>query len=71
LGQLDVTRASHEVEKRREPQARFRKQASRTVREHNPFASATFLAILVRGHIHLKPGWDAPIDIDQFLTGEF
>lgn len=25
----------------------------------------------MRGHIHLKPGWDAPIDIDQFLTGEF
>ena len=25
----------------------------------------------MRGRIHMKPGWDEPIDIDQFLSGEF
>ena len=25
----------------------------------------------MRGQIHLKPGWDDPIDIDKFLSGEF
>jgi prevent-host-death family protein len=25
----------------------------------------------MRGRIHLTRGWDAPIDIDRFLTGEF
>jgi len=25
----------------------------------------------MRGRIHLKPGWDDPIDIDQFLAGRF
>lgn len=25
----------------------------------------------MRGRIHLKPGWDDPIDIDKFLSGEF
>jgi prevent-host-death family protein len=24
----------------------------------------------MRGRIHLKPGWDDPIDLDQFLTGK-
>lgn len=24
----------------------------------------------MRGRIHLKPGWDDPIDIDRFLTGD-
>ena len=25
----------------------------------------------MRGRIHFKPGWDDPIDIDRFLSGEF
>jgi prevent-host-death family protein len=25
----------------------------------------------MRGQIHLKPGWDAPIDDDKFLAGEY
>jgi antitoxin (DNA-binding transcriptional repressor) of toxin-antitoxin stability system len=25
----------------------------------------------MRGQIHFKPGWDDPIDEDQFLAGEF
>jgi len=25
----------------------------------------------MRGQIHLKPGWDDPIDIDRLLSGEF
>ncbi len=25
----------------------------------------------MRGRIHLKPGWDDPIDLDKFLSGEF
>jgi antitoxin (DNA-binding transcriptional repressor) of toxin-antitoxin stability system len=25
----------------------------------------------MRGRIHLKPGWDRPITLDQFLAGEF
>lgn len=25
----------------------------------------------MRGRIHLKPGWDEPLDLDRFLTGEF
>jgi prevent-host-death family protein len=25
----------------------------------------------MRGQIHFKPGWDAPIEIDRFLAGEF
>lgn len=25
----------------------------------------------MRGRIHCKPGWDDPIDLDQFLAGEF
>jgi prevent-host-death family protein len=25
----------------------------------------------LRGRIQLKPGWDDPIEIDRFLTGEF
>lgn len=25
----------------------------------------------MRGRIHMKPGWDKPIDIDKFLSGEF
>ncbi len=25
----------------------------------------------MRGKIHLKPGWDDPIDVEQFLTGRF
>ncbi len=25
----------------------------------------------MRGRIHLKPGWDGPIDLDQFLSGKF
>ena len=25
----------------------------------------------MRGQIHFKPGWDAPIDLDRFLAGEF
>ena len=25
----------------------------------------------MRGKIHLKPGWDDPIDEDKFLSGEF
>lgn len=25
----------------------------------------------MRGRIHMKPGWDDPITIDQFLSGEF
>ena len=25
----------------------------------------------LRGRIHLKPGWDDPIDLDRFLAGEF
>lgn len=25
----------------------------------------------LRGKIHLKPGWDAPITLDQFLSGDF
>jgi antitoxin (DNA-binding transcriptional repressor) of toxin-antitoxin stability system len=25
----------------------------------------------MRGRIHLKPGWDDPIDEDQFLSGDF
>jgi prevent-host-death family protein len=25
----------------------------------------------MRGKIHFKPGWDDPIDIDQFLSGQF
>jgi antitoxin (DNA-binding transcriptional repressor) of toxin-antitoxin stability system len=25
----------------------------------------------MRGRIHLKPGWDDPIDEDQFLAGDF
>ena len=25
----------------------------------------------MRGRIHLKPGWDDPIDIDKFLSGDF
>ena len=24
----------------------------------------------MRGRIHLKPGWDDPIDVDRFLTGD-
>ena len=24
----------------------------------------------MRGRIHLKPGWDAPVDLDRFLAGE-
>ena len=24
----------------------------------------------MRGKIHLKPGWDEPIDLDRFLAGE-
>lgn len=25
----------------------------------------------LKGRIKLEPGWDAPIDIDRFLAGEF
>jgi prevent-host-death family protein len=25
----------------------------------------------MKGRIHLKPGWDDPIDEDQFLSGDF
>lgn len=25
----------------------------------------------MKGQIHLKPGWDDPIDEDKFLSGEF
>ena len=25
----------------------------------------------LRGRIHAKPGWDKPVDSDQFLAGEF
>jgi prevent-host-death family protein len=25
----------------------------------------------LRGQIHLKPGWDDPIDEDKFLAGEY
>ncbi len=25
----------------------------------------------MRGRIHLKPGWDQPIDVDTFLSGGF
>jgi prevent-host-death family protein len=25
----------------------------------------------MRARIHLKPGWDDPVDVDQFLAGEF
>ena len=25
----------------------------------------------MRGKIHLKPGWDDPIDVDRFLAGDF
>jgi prevent-host-death family protein len=25
----------------------------------------------MRGRIHFKPGWDAPIGVDQFLSGRF
>jgi prevent-host-death family protein len=25
----------------------------------------------MRGKIHLKPGWDDPIDEEQFLSGDF
>jgi prevent-host-death family protein len=25
----------------------------------------------MRGRIHMKPGWDAPIGVDQFLEGKF
>lgn len=25
----------------------------------------------MQGKIHLKPGWDDPIDEDQFLSGDF
>ena len=25
----------------------------------------------MRGRVHLKPGWDDPIDIDKFLSGDF
>ena len=25
----------------------------------------------MRGQVVLKPGWDDPIDIDEFLSGEF
>jgi prevent-host-death family protein len=25
----------------------------------------------MRGKIHLKPGWDDPIDEDKFLSGDF
>lgn len=25
----------------------------------------------MRGRIHLKAGWDDPVDIDQFLAGKF
>jgi prevent-host-death family protein len=25
----------------------------------------------MRGRIHLKPGWDTSIDLDQFFTGQF
>ena len=25
----------------------------------------------MRGRVHLKPGWDNPIDIDKFLSGDF
>ena len=25
----------------------------------------------MRGRIHLKPGWDKPVTLDQFLDGQF
>ena len=25
----------------------------------------------MRGRVHLRLGWDAPIDFDQFISGEF
>jgi len=25
----------------------------------------------MRGRIHLKPGWDRPLTIDEFLSGDF
>jgi prevent-host-death family protein len=25
----------------------------------------------MHGRIHLKPGWDDPIDLDKFLSGDF
>lgn len=25
---------------------------------------------LMRGRVHLKPGWDDPINVDRFLAGE-
>ncbi len=25
----------------------------------------------MRGRIHTTPGWDAPVAVDQFLSGEF
>jgi len=25
----------------------------------------------MRGRIHTKPGWDKPVDLDQFLAGKF
>jgi prevent-host-death family protein len=25
----------------------------------------------MRGRIHLKPGWDQPIDLNKFLSGDF
>ena len=25
----------------------------------------------MRGRVHLKPGWDQPVGLDKFLSGEF
>jgi prevent-host-death family protein len=25
----------------------------------------------MRGRIHMKPGWDRPLTVDQFLSGDF
>jgi len=25
----------------------------------------------MRGRIHLKPGWDRPLTVDEFLSGDF
>jgi prevent-host-death family protein len=36
-----------------------------------PRARRTVRFGTMRGQIHLKPGWDAPIDINKFLPGEF
>ena len=36
-----------------------------------PLETRTVRFGTMRGRIHLTPGWDTPIDTDQFLSGEF